>query len=136
MIDDDLPPDVGDREPLGEVGYGKPPKRNQFKKGNKHGKGRPRGARNMADYVKGALGAKAAAKINGKLQKMSKMELGLHQLANKASSGDLKAIEKATILYERHCPPTEDGLIPDEETAYDLETLRHYFLMQGRTYDD
>ncbi|MGY6550479.1 MAG: DUF5681 domain-containing protein [Erythrobacter sp.] len=136
MADDDTPPDGEGPVPSYEVGYGKPPKHSQFKEGNKHGKGRPRASRNLSTYVKDALEAKVPAKINGKVHKLTKMELSLHQLANKASSGDLKAIEKATALFERYNPPQNDGPIPEEETAYDLETLRHYFMMQAGTEDE
>lgn len=136
MTDDEFAPDAENQEPSYEVGYGKPPRHSQFKKGNKHGKGRPRGSRNISTYVKDALGAKVPARINGKVQKLTKMELSLHQLANKASAGDLKAIDKATALFERHCPPENDGPIPEEETAYNIETLRYYFMMQEGTEDE
>ena len=136
MTDDEFPSDTEDQESSYDVGYKKPPKHSQFKKGNKHGKGRPHGSRNISTYVKDALGAKVPARINGKVQKLTKMELSLHQLANKASSGDLKAIEKATALFERHCPPENKGPIPEEETAYALETIKHYLLMQGDFGDE
>jgi hypothetical protein len=136
MTDDETPPDCAGPGPSYEVGYGKPPKHSQFKPGNRQGKGRPPGSRNLSSYVKDALGAKVPARINGKVQKLTKMELSLHQLANKASSGDLKAIEKATALYERHCPPESNGSIPQEEAAYDLETIKHHLLMQGHFGDE
>ena len=119
-----------------EVGYGQPPKHSQFKKGNKRGKGRPRGSRNMGSIVRDALETRVAAKINGQTRKISKIELSMHQLANKASSGDLKAIAQVTALYERHCPPEDDATIPKEQTAYDIETLRHYFVMRGEADDE
>ncbi|MGE4431061.1 MAG: DUF5681 domain-containing protein [Sphingobium sp.] len=134
--DDDLPFEAGEEEPPFEVGYGKPPEEHRFKKGNKQGKGRPRGSRNLKTCVREALEAKVPAKINGKTRKVSKIELAMHQLANKASKGELKAIDKATALYERYGPPEEDGPIPDDEQAYDIETLRHHLKIQGETGDE
>ncbi len=114
-----------------EVGYAKPPKATQFKPGNKFGKGRPKGAKNLSTIVKEASDAKVPAKINGKTKKVSKIELTVHQLANKASSGDPKAIAKALELYQQHGPQEQVGEISDEETAYDLETIAHHLDMSG-----
>lgn len=131
MASDEWPPDDGGKAPDYEVGYGKPPKHSQFKKKNKHGKGRPRGSQNLKTYVQKALDAKVSVKLNGKAQNVSKLELGLHQLANKASGGDLKAINAAIALSERYRPIEPDGIISEEETAYDLATLRHFLWIQG-----
>lgn len=114
-----------------EVGYSKPPKATQFKPGNKLGKGRPKGAKNLSTIVKEALGAKLPAKINGKTKKISKIELAVHQLANKASSGDQKAIAKVVELYQQHGPQEPVGEISEEENAYDLETIAHHLDMSG-----
>ncbi|MCZ8170611.1 MAG: DUF5681 domain-containing protein, partial [Brevundimonas sp.] len=114
-----------------EVGYAKPPKATQFKPGNKFGKGRPKGAKNFATIVNEALGAKVPAKINGKTKKVTKIELAVHQLANKASSGDQKAIAKVVELYQQHGPQEPVGEISAEDSAYDLETIAHYLNMRG-----
>jgi D-alanyl-D-alanine carboxypeptidase len=114
-----------------EVGYSKPPKATQFKPGNKFGKGRPKGAKNLATIVKEALGAKVSAKINGKTVKMTKVELAVHQLANKASSGDSKAIAKVVELYQQHGPQEQVVEVSEEESAYDLETIAHHLDMSG-----
>jgi len=114
-----------------EVGYSKPPKATQFKPGNKFGKGRPKGAKNLSTIVKEALGAKVSAKINGKTVKMTKVELSVHQLANKASSGDPKAIAKVIELYQQHGPQEPVGEVSEEEAAYDLETIAHHLDMSG-----
>ena len=97
--------------------------------------GRPRGCRNFSTIVNEALGAEVAAKIGGRTRKMSKLELGLHQLATKAGQGDLKAMDKAIALQERHGPTEEMRDIPEEETAYDLKTLASYLSMCGMLDD-
>ena len=79
------------------VGKGKPPKHTQFGKdrpGNL--KGRPPGSRNADTIIKKALAVRFDVKENGKERKISKLEAAVTQLANKAASGDLRAIE--TVL--------------------------------------
>lgn len=125
-----------DIRPSYEVGYGKPPKSGQFQKGNKRSSGRPRKSRNLREYVKEALGTKVTAKINGVSHKMTKMELGVHQLATKAGQGDPKAIAQALALHERYFPPDEREEIPEDETAYDIKTLVQMLRMTGCVSDD
>ena len=112
------------------VGYGKPPKHTQFPHGNGPGKGRPKGAKNMKTIVNSATGAKVTSKSNGKLKKISKIEAAVHQLANKAAAGDLKAIEKLITLHERYGPEEHSILPTPEETMADLKTLQNYLAMQ------
>jgi hypothetical protein len=133
-FDDDAnnPQGQGDQSADGQeykVGYRKPPKHTQFPHGNGPGKGKPKGAKNMKTIVNSATGAKVTTKSNGKFKKISKIEAAVHQLANKAAAGDLKAIEKLIALHERY-GPEEQSLIPtQEETKADLETLKNYFAM-------
>lgn len=136
MTDDtDLPHGEGDG-PAYEVGYGKPPKHGQFQKGNTKGKGRPRGSRNLKAIVEEVSREKVSAQINGKTVKISRKELSVRQMAQKAGAGDLKAIDRFLSLSERFDPPAEEGPIPEEETAYELETLLHYARMHGMLDDE
>lgn len=112
-----------------DVGYGKPPKHGQFKKGNKKG-GRKKGSLNLSTMVRKALEATVRAKINGEETKMTKVEMSLHQLANKAIAGDLKAIAKVVELYQLH-GPQETGVISAEMTGYALETIIHHLRFTG-----
>ena len=121
----------GSRETDYEIGYAKPPKAMQFKPGNKRGKGRPKGAKNTATIVNAAFGTKVAAQIGGKKVKASKFEIAMHQLANLASSGNLKAISKAIDLHQQYGPQETPDDVFDEETAYNIETLKHYLQMKG-----
>jgi hypothetical protein len=109
-----------------KVGKGKPPLNTQFKKGNKLGKGRPKGAKNIKTIVNEVLGAKVSAKINGKVVKISKTELAMHQLSNKAGAGDLKAIDKVIAMEERYGPQEDPAGPAPEEIVRDLDTLRDY----------
>lgn len=122
----------GSREDDYKVGYKKPPKATQFKPGNKRGKGRPKGAKNIGTIVNEALGMKIAAQIGGKKVKASKFEIAMHQLANQGSSGDQRAIQMIVSLYAQYGPQETGGEIAPEQTAYDLETLKHYLQMSGK----
>lgn len=117
-----------------EVGYGKPPKHSQFQNGNKKGKGQKKGAKAIKTVVKEALGLKVEAKLGGKVKKFTKFELSLHQLATKASGGDLKAIEKVIALQQLYGPAEDpDGPSP-EKLKLDRDTLRDHLEMLDFLY--
>lgn len=82
------------------VGYGKPPPYSRFKPGcSGNPRGRPKNARNSATIVREALTTKVKLKENGRTRTMSKLEVSMTQLANKAAAGDLKAIAMVIGLY-------------------------------------
>jgi hypothetical protein len=109
-----------------KVGNCNPPLEHQFKPNNIAGKGRKSGSKGTKKLVEEALGMKVMSKIGGKTKKLSKFELSLHQLANKASGGDLKAIEKVIALQERYGPPEETEAPSLERLKLDQETLRDF----------
>lgn len=83
-----------------DVGYGKPPRHTRFRPGQSgNPRGRPKAARNTATIVREALTARVKLKENGRTRNMSKVEVSMTQLANKAAAGDLKAIAMVIGLY-------------------------------------
>lgn len=77
-----------------DVGYGKPPKRTQFQKGQSgNPQGRPKGALNVATALERELNQRVTIKENGQTRSITKFEAAIKQLANKAASGDAKAIQ-------------------------------------------
>lgn len=75
-----------------EVGYGKPPKKYQFKKGQSgNKKGRPKNSKNTYVLLDEILSQTIPITENGKLIHISKRNAVLIQLVNKAIKGDLKA---------------------------------------------
>ena len=84
----------------------------------------------MKTIVNSATGAKVTTKSNGKLKKITKIEAAVHQLANKAAAGDVKAIDKLIALHERYGPEEHSTLPTAEETKVNLETLQNYLAMQ------
>lgn len=79
------------------IGYGKPPKENQFSKGKSgNPKGRPKGSRNTYKMLEELLSQKVPVIQDGKTIRISKKKAILLQAVNPAVKGDLKAI--TTIL--------------------------------------
>lgn len=80
-----------------EVGYGKPPKNKQFVKGESgHSEGRPPGSKNLASVF--ARECRQRVQVNGRT--MTKLELVVKQLVNKAAQGDIRA-QSALLAYMR-----------------------------------
>lgn len=77
-----------------EMGYGKPPKRHQFKPGQSgNSAGRKKGARGLKTDLRAELNAKLAVTENGKTKKLRKQQVMLKALFAKALKGDVRAIE-------------------------------------------
>lgn len=77
-----------------EVGYKKPPKHTQFKKGQSgNKKGRPKGTKNLVQHLKSIFDEKISVRDSaGNVRIMSKSEAMLQNLMNNAMAGDPKAI--------------------------------------------
>ena len=72
-----------------DVGYGKPPKHAQFKKGQSGNfKGRPKGTLNLAAVLERTLREEVVINENGRRKVITKLEAAITQLVNKAASGD------------------------------------------------
>lgn len=84
------------RRPSYEVGYGRPPKANRFRKGQSgNPNGRPRGSKKTAGFdqmMMAALNAPVAVKLeNGQVKKISKWEAVTRGLYQDAIRGDIEA---------------------------------------------
>lgn len=76
-----------------EIGYGKPPKRAQFKKGESgNAKGRPKDSKNTYVLLDDTLSQKITITENGQPLQISKRQAIILQLVNKGVKGELKAI--------------------------------------------
>lgn len=77
-----------------QVGFGKPPKHSQFKKGQSgNPKGRPKGSLSFATILNNALFEKVVVNEAGQKIVKTKLEVMLIQALNKAVAGDLKAAQ-------------------------------------------
>lgn len=82
-----------------DVGYGRPPKRTQFKPGQSgNPRGRPKGAKNLKTDLREELRAKMTIQINGTAVTASKQRLMLKTLSARAASGDIRAIKTLADL--------------------------------------
>jgi hypothetical protein len=76
-----------------EVGFGRPPKATQFKKGvSGNKKGRPKGTKNIATLFHQEMHQRVAITENGERRSITKVEAALKQLINRAATGEPKAI--------------------------------------------
>jgi len=74
-----------------KVGFMKPPQEHQFKPGNRMGKGRPKGSRNIGSIIEEELKTKIEVKENGRTRKVDAVQVMVRQLVHKAAQGDSKA---------------------------------------------
>jgi alpha-ketoglutarate-dependent taurine dioxygenase len=101
-----------------EIGYGKPPKHNQFRKGiSGNPKGRPKGSRNLATVLAKALREKVVVNENGRRRTMTKLDAAIAQLVNKSASGDLAALRQLMTV----AGSTEDQPTDSNETTHITE---------------
>lgn len=84
-----------------EIGYKKPPKSTRFKPGQSgNAKGRPKGLKSTPALIRSVFGRKIQVRGPKGVRSMSILEAGLTQLANKAATGDLRAIRDVVRLSQ------------------------------------
>ena len=118
---DTTPPDAsGDARPHQphreyEVGYGKPPKETQFKKGqSRNPKRRPRHVKTRGKLLSEVLDAKVSVIEDGRRRKIPNVEAMCKQVVNRAAQGDKKstqAVLRMIKTFYRH------GAKPDSKKA-------------------
>ncbi len=78
-----------------EVGYGKPPKKTQFKQGRSgNPRGRPKGSVNLATRFMKIANTLVPRTKNGRSRNVPLLDLSYEQLATQAASGNLHAIQQ------------------------------------------
>lgn len=118
------------------VGYGRPPKATQFKKGKSgNPKGRPKGSRTVGAVLQDILQQKIAVTENGKTRRLPALEVMLRRLANDAMRNEPTALKLMLSLYDRYGESPEAGLRLDEVLAEDKAILAS-FLKQSPSQSD
>lgn len=88
-----------------EVGYSKPPKSGQFKKGQSgNPKGRPKGSKNIPDLYRDLLEEKVAIKENGE----KKIITCQRAIARRVRADALQGKDKAIDRMLEHAPKNKD----------------------------
>lgn len=92
---------MNDKKKPYEVGYGKPPQNTRFKPGQSgNPKGKPKGAKNLATIVDRAIKERVVVNENGIRRSVSKLEIAVKQLVNKAALGDHRATAQLLSLVQ------------------------------------
>lgn len=114
-----------------EVGYGKPPKRTQFKKGQSgNPRGRPRGSHNFSTDAKTVLTKMVTVVVDGKRKRVSAQMANLMRLMDKALSGDAKAMAQVQLLSERY-NDEPDPVASDDFSSTDEDILDAFLKKQN-----
>ena len=95
-----------------EVGYGKPPRSGQFRKGQSgNPKGRPKGARGVKSLLDDALSKEITVSEGGKTSRVTKREALILSLITNALKGDIRAVGQVLKLIEQYdeVPLSKDG---------------------------
>jgi len=110
-----------------DVGYRKPPKRNQFRPGQSgNTKGRPEGARNFKTDLRFTLQSPVKVNKDGRTQRVSTQRASLMVLREKALGGDPRAIEHLLALALRYDGDTHSEATTEVDAA-DRTILDDYF---------
>jgi hypothetical protein len=127
-------PEAGDREYM--VGYGRPPKSSQFKKGQSgNPAGRRKGSKSMATLLNDALSAGVTIKEQGRSRRMTMREVIIRGLVNDAARRDSKAVHQLLALISHYEVATEPEVETRPAAAEDLAILRDFVDRQGGDRD-
>jgi len=109
-----------------KVGYGRPPKATQFRKGKSGNPGgRPKGSLNLATDLAAELGEQITVREDGRPRRVSKQRALIKSLMAKALQGDVRATAALLALYARVITETpEDQNDPIESD--ELQILRRF----------
>jgi hypothetical protein len=109
-----------------KVGYGKPPKSGQFKRGKSgNPKGRRKGSLKLATDLAAELNEQITVREDGKPRRVSKQRALIKSLMAKALQGDIRANAAILALYARvltDLPDEQDGVVDDNE----LQIVRRF----------
>lgn len=105
------------------VGYGRPPREHQFRKGESgNPKGRQKGRKNFKTVVETVVGMPTPVRVDGssKTRTVPTIEAALYRLRQKALTGDIRAIKEllelaADVWVAPTVDPSTLPVLPDDE---------------------
>jgi hypothetical protein len=108
-----------------KIGYCKPPKRAQWKKGQSgNPAGRPRRPANVATLVSTLLGQRVVVRRGKTTKRMTRLEHLLHRLLEKAIAGDPRLMKMALDEARREEESRVTDEAPEALDAKDREVMR------------
>jgi hypothetical protein len=125
------------RDDNDEMGYGKPPKKGMFKKGQSgNPKGRPKGVRNFQTELQNVLCSKVTVTVAGKPKSVSVVEAALMRLREKALKGDQRALE-IVLGYAQDSSSASDARLRERQLdKFEQDILDRSGLFGGATDPD
>lgn len=107
------------------VGYGRPPKKNQFRPGHSgNPRGRPRGSKNAATVLNQVLAEKVTVNENGRRRRVTKLEAAFKQVVNRAAAGEVTASRLLIQILPMLNGILDEALPASLRTEADLEILQ------------
>jgi hypothetical protein len=115
-----------------EVGYGKPPRYTQFKKGQSgNPQGRPKGSKNLTTLLGEALNEPVIVAENGGRRKITMRQAIIKQLVKRSATADLRAmkilLDMVRDLEGRSAPAFAETSAFTEADEKVIEQLRARF---------
>jgi Family of unknown function (DUF5681) len=102
-----------------KVGYGRPPKANQFKPGKSgNPKGRPKGSLNLVTDLAAELTEQITVREDGRTRRLSKQRALIKSLLAKGIQGDVRAAAAILALYAK---VNVDGIDDGSKSLDDAE---------------
>jgi len=129
------------QKPVHEVGYKKPPKATQFKKGQSGNlAGRPKNSKNANKLVHDNLNEKMEFKENGELRTATKREVAIMALISKAHKGDRGAFETLIAMDQAYQSLPADNRSGSHQTNIEMlaedERILADLLSRGCAHDE
>lgn len=123
-----------------EIGYGRPPRSGQFKKGQRaNPRGRPKGAKSAMTIFREEAEVLITVRENGRTKKMSKLRVGIRNVMNNlAAKPDLRSMLAFLKLLNAAQGPNfeiEAQKTSGEEEALFLSKMAEDFMRELAGYD-
>jgi hypothetical protein len=115
-----------------DIGYGRPPKKGQFRPGQS---GNPTGRRKASPTIgvrlQELMNSKITVTENGRSRRISRLDVMLRQLTNDAMRGDKRAFKLLMEFLHRYDAAVEGTVRSEEMASEDLEILSDYLRKIG-----